>query len=129
MGYAISVDDADGIVEIRFFEALPHGEHLKARDEVLEICRSRKLRKILVDARELAVRGSPSTTTELFDFGVSWAQKGRGASIVLAGVLPLDANTRMQVRFGDNVAANRGLMTRGFDDIDQAKAWLRGIKR
>lgn len=68
MGYEISIDDRQGIVEIRLLEAVPHSEHVKARDELLEICRVRNIHRILVDARGLVIRDRPSTM-ELFDFG------------------------------------------------------------
>jgi hypothetical protein len=61
MQYEISIDDRHGIVEVRLLEAAPHGAHVKARDELLEICRAHDIRAILVDARELVVRDRPST--------------------------------------------------------------------
>lgn len=125
MGYELSIDDRHRIVEIRFSEKTEHSEHLKARDEILEICRIRNIHKILVDARELVIDLRPSVM-ELFDFGVSWAEKARGMSNLLAGVLPRDSTTRENVRFGDTVASNRGFVSRAFDDIEEAKAWLRG---
>lgn len=128
MEYEISVDDRDGIVGIRFLKTIPYDGHLKARDEVLEICRVRNIRKILVDARELVIRARPSVM-DLFDFGVSWAEKTIGMSLSIAGVLPRDPTTRQQVMFGDTVAFNRGVVTRAFDDIEEAKAWLRGAEK
>jgi hypothetical protein len=124
MKYEISIDDRHGIVEIRFVEQMPYSEHVKARDELLEICRARKMHKILVDAHGLV--GIPATTIELFDFGVSWAELVQQTPTLLAGVLPLDAATRKWWKFGENVAVNRGVVTRSFDDIDEARAWLRG---
>ena len=52
-GYETLIDDRQGIVEIPFLGVLPHREHVKARDELLEIGRVRKVYKILVDARRL----------------------------------------------------------------------------
>lgn len=62
---------------------------------------------------------------DLFDFAVSWAEAARDTHLVLAGVLPKAAHSRKQVMFGDTVAYNRGLVSRAFDDIEQARAWLR----
>jgi hypothetical protein len=123
MKYEISFDDQHGIVEIRFVESISHSEHVKARDELLEICRVRKIHKILVDARRLI--GNPPSTMELFDFGASWAELAKRVPMLLAGVLPQDTATRQWWEFGETVAVNRGLMTRAFDDIDQARTWLR----
>jgi hypothetical protein len=47
---------------------------------------------------------------------------------LLAGVLPQDAATRQWLTFGEIVAADHGFVTRPFDDIEQAKAWLRNTK-
>ena len=71
MTYEISIDDQHGIVEVRLLEAAPHGAHVKARDELLEICRVHNIRGILVDARDLVIRDRPSIL-ELFDLAVSW---------------------------------------------------------
>lgn len=123
MGYEISIDDRQGIVEIRLLEAVPHSEHVKARDELLEICRVRNIHRILVDARGLVTRDRPSTM-ELFDFGVSWSDLARRTPVVLAGVLPRDAATRERLLFGETVATNRGFVSLAFDDIEKAREWL-----
>lgn len=128
MGYELSIDDRHRIVEIRFSEKTEHSEHLKARDEILEICRVRDIHNILVDGRELII-GTCSSIMELFEFGVSWAEKARGRSLLLAGVFPKDPTTRQQVTFGDTVASNRGFVSRTFQDIEEARAWLRGDKK
>ena len=127
MGYEISIDDRHGIVEIRLSGAVPHGNHLEAREALLELCRVRNLHKILVDARELVLR-HPSVM-DLFDFGTSWPEKARGRFLLLAGVFPSDPATREQVTFGDTVAANRGFVSRAFNDIEEARAWLRGDEK
>jgi len=124
MTYEISIDDQLGIVEIRLLEAAPHSAHVKARDELLEICRTHNIRGMLVDARDLVIRDRPSTL-ELFDFGVSWSELAKRTPVLVAGLLPRDAATRERVLFGDTVATNRGLVSQAFDDIEEARAWLR----
>lgn len=124
MPYDLTIDEAHGIVEIRFHGRTPHSEHLTARDKLLEICRTRGFCKILVDVRELEIREEPSTM-ELFDFGATWVEKKKDARIFLAGVFPRDARTRGELIFGDTVALNRGFYTRGFQDIEDARLWLR----
>ena len=123
MEYEISIDNQHGIVEIRLVEHMRHSEHVKARDELLEICRVRKIHKILVDARRL--KGTPPSTVEIFDFGASWAELALRTPTLLAGVLPQDPAVRKWWEFGETVAANRGFVSRSFDDVDQARAWLR----
>ena len=128
MGYQTTIDDPHGVVEIRFSEAIRPEEHLKARNELLQICRDRNIRKILVDARQLEIRGETSTMT-LFDFGASWADLTRDMPVLLAGVLPRDTHTQKELMFGDTVAFNRGFVTRAFDDIEDARVWLRSTDR
>ena len=123
MGYEIRVDDLHGIAEIRLADAFPHREHLKARDELLHVCRARGVHKILVDARDLVTQDRV-TTMEIFGFGASWGDLARETRLLVAGVMPLDANTRDEVLFGDTVAVNRGLVARAFEDIAEARAWL-----
>lgn len=123
MGYRISIDEREKIAEIRFDDEMPHGDHVRARAELLEICRARNFHKILVDARSLA--GTAPTTMELFDFGVSWAELAQQTRILLAGVVRQDVATQSWWKFGETVAVNRGLVTQAFDDIDQARSWLR----
>ncbi len=125
MGYEISTDDRNGILEIRLSKGLAHRDHLKARDEALALCRARNLQKILVDARELVLANGRPSTTELFEFGASWAEQTGSMAFLLAGVYPRDAAARQYLKFGETVAFNRGFVTRGFDDIEQARAWLR----
>jgi len=126
MAYEISIDDQLGIVEVRLSEDATHGAHVKARDELLEICRTHNIRAILVDARELVIADRPSML-ELFDFGVSWSELARRTPVVIAGVLPHDLATRESLLFGDTVATNRGLVSKAFDDTEEARAWLRTI--
>lgn len=122
MAYEISIDDTLGIAEIRFLGAMPHREHVKARGELIETCRTRNIRKILIDARKLA--GAP-TMVELYDFAASWQQRAQPSRFCVAGVVPEDPDVRKWWTFGDNVSFNRGFATRAFADFDQAKAWLR----
>lgn len=128
MEYEITIDDPHGIAELRFLKPIPHSDHVRAREELLEVCRARKIHKILVDARKLTgtLTATP-TTMDLFDFGASWADLARRYPVAIAGVLPLDTTTRRWWKLGETVAVNRGVISRAFDDLDQAKAWLRVV--
>lgn len=121
MGYEITVDEGRGIVEIRLFHEMAHAAHVTAKSELLESCRARGIRKILLDATDLT--GKP-TVTDLFEFGASWADIAKQGPIVLAGVPPTDAAAREWWRIGETVAINRGLVTRTFDNLENARAWL-----
>ncbi|HZP93940.1 MAG TPA: hypothetical protein VFB20_13795 [Burkholderiales bacterium] len=58
MGYEISIDDRNGIAEIPL-EHMPHNEHEKAGDELLEIYQGRGIYKVLIGARrDVAMSGA-----------------------------------------------------------------------
>lgn len=122
MGYEISIDANSRIVQIRLADPMSNREHEKARVELIDVCRTENIHKILIDARKLVA--APSTM-ELFDFAASWPQSARQTPILLAGVLPEDKMARKWWRFGETVALNRGFATRPFNDLDEAVAWLR----
>ena len=122
MGYEIRVDERREIVEIRLFQEMAGSAHLRAKGEVLERCRACGIRKILVDAADLT--GRPPTTMDLFEFGAGWADIAKQGAVVLAGVPPTDAGARGWWKFGETVAINRGLVTRAFDKVENARAWL-----
>ena len=122
MGYEIAIDERDSIARIRITGQMPNEEHVRARTELVEACRSRQIRRILVDAREL--QGPRPSTLELFGFGKSWAELARAAPVKIAGVTPQEAGVRSWWRFGETVALNRGLQTAAFEDAAQARAWL-----
>lgn len=124
MGYRTTVDATHGVVELRLFDALSHDEHVAARKELIDTCRDRRIRNVLIDARDLIVPRDGSFM-DRFDFAESWPDVAGGMRVMVAGVLPRDADTRKQVMFGDTVASNRGLLSRAFDSTEEARAWLR----
>lgn len=121
MGYEISIDKGHGIARVRLAGAMSHSENLRCRREVLEACLESKIHKILIDARQLS--GKP-TTIEIFDFAASWAGFWTRPRIMIAGVAPEDPSALEWWKFGESAAANRGVVTRAFSDLDQAHAWL-----
>lgn len=121
MGYEIGIDERRGIAEIRLFREMAHSAHLRARRELLESCRTRGIRKILVDAADLT---ATPTAMDLFEFGAGWSDIAKGGALTVAGIAPRDAGAREQWRFGETVAMNRGLVTRAFDTVENARAWL-----
>ncbi len=124
MRHKIAIDDRHEFVGIRLARRMSHREHVAAREELLEVCRERKIRKILIDARDLG--GEAPSTLELFEFGASWAKLGRDMpALIVAGVLSRDPALRKWWEFGETVAVNRGFATRTFEDLEQARAWLR----
>jgi hypothetical protein len=126
MAYETMIDGEKGIIEVRLFGTAHHSDQLKVRDELIAVCRTRKIHKILIDARELKINNEPSTM-ELYEFGVTWSKLSIEMKVILAGVLPLNSKAHADIMFGNTVASNRGFITRSFDDINKAREWLRSI--
>jgi len=120
MSFIISFDPNDGIVTAKVSGKATHDEHYAARDEALRICRENDCINLLVDLRELLT--DRSSAMDCFAFGESFAQMSPKARI--AHVLPIDAKSREDVKFTSDVCANRGLLTREFETVDQARSWL-----
>jgi hypothetical protein len=47
--------------------------------------------------------------------------------ICIAHVLSKNPEARQNIRFTSDIEVNRGKMTREFDKVEDAKAWLRSI--
>lgn len=124
--YEVSIDEREGILQIRLEDAVPFEEHLAARARVLELCHQHRFRRILVDASELKGPALP-TTLDLFEFGSTWPALASEYSVHLAGVLPQDPQVRQWLSFGDHVATNRGFQTASFENVEQARAWLLSV--
>jgi hypothetical protein len=120
MPYSISIDPADGIVTVQIDGEFPYEEHRKFRDRALELCRQNKSSKILVDLRSLIT--GKGTFLQFFDFGQSFAKER--PQVRIANVLPEDEKSRNDVIFTSTVGANRGLLSKEFATVEEAKKWL-----
>ena len=89
-------------------------------NRALEYCRSRTIRKLLVNI--LDVTGfPPPNTIQRFVFATTWAETAKG-KVVLAMVAPeklIDPE-----KIGVTVAYNRGFETEVFTVEDEAVQWL-----
>jgi hypothetical protein len=119
--YAVTVDEARRIVELRIAGNMTSAEHAKAREALLAVCRAEGIRRILIDAADL---GGEPTTQALFDFASGWIDVLRRNPVVVAGILPRNDSVRRWWRFGEDVAINRGLICHPFETRDEARAWL-----
>lgn len=120
MPYAISFEMPDMIVTVRVSGEASHDEHYAARDEAMRVCQEKHCSKLLVDLRELNT--AHSSIIDCFSFGESLAQIA--ISLSIAHVLPKDAKSKADVRFTSTVEANRGITSREFETIDEARKWL-----
>lgn len=91
--------------------------------EVLEAVAQHRVRKVLIDGRTLV--GGPTMMERFFyaeHAALSIAKYGVPLNTQFAYVLKQPV--RDPERFGENVAVNRGMLTRTFESIEDALAWL-----
>lgn len=68
MAYELKIVEDKRFVELRFHGRGDHDEHIAARDEAFEVCRKRKIDRILVDIHDAFLDMS---ARELLEFGKS----------------------------------------------------------
>ena len=117
----MKLDEQRQIIQLRLGEHMSVAEHVTARQELVALCRKTGMRRILVDASDLAERPTP---WELFDFAAGWPAILLEAPVVVAGVLPRNEAARQWWRFGEDTAVNRGLISHRFETLEEARAWL-----
>lgn len=120
MAYDIHIHEED-IVFIRFYEVSTLEENIKARDAVIQMCRDSGINLILADWRD-AKADATISKKDLYDFGSSWQPN---MSYRIATVVSVDEKTRHDIEFADTVAYNRGLISKIFQNVDEAIDWLR----
>ena len=87
------------------------------RAETIRFCREKGIHSLIVDVRGQVYTSSATSSYEL---GQTTPEMTRGLRIAFVRD-PNDADTQ----FVDNVAANRGAITRSFLSLEEAQAWLR----
>jgi hypothetical protein len=116
-------DKDAGIVELRMHGPFALKEHVWVRNDTLAYCREHEVRKILVDLTELQL-DPLGPAVGFFEFGESWTTASMPPRMLIACVLPSDAETRQNVELAINAAFNRGFPVREFDAVEEARAWL-----
>ena len=124
MPFTVAFDPDTRIVMVKVSGRVSPQDHNKARSEALRVGRTNNSLKLLVDLRELITQDS--SVMDCFAFGESFPLLSPIACI--AHVLPKDENSKKDVKFTSNVSANRGLLTRDFETVAQAKEWLMKLK-
>ena len=120
MPYEVAFDASDMTVTVQVSGEATHEEHCAARSEAVLLCQEEHCSRLLVDLRGLNT--ARSSTLGCFDFGRSFPQTS--PPIRLAHVLPRDAKSRADVAFTSTVEANRGVSSREFETVDEARKWL-----
>jgi hypothetical protein len=97
-------------------------DHGKAMEKAARLVESKGVVRVIYDIRRATGEAS---TTEIFDVSSSVAL-GPPATVRQAVVYSPDCLEPEEVRFAENVAANRAIQMRLFTKIEDAMAWLAG---
>jgi len=120
MAYRVFIDEGGAMVSVSVSGRAEKTEHLAARDEALRLCQEGGCLRLLVNLSDLDTEGI--SITNCFEFGESLARVT--PRVVVANILPKNGKSRQDVLFTSTVASNRGLTSREFDTVEEAKSWL-----
>jgi hypothetical protein len=122
MSYDISYDEKEGIVNIHFYGIDTKDDHYSALNEACQLCLENNCKKLLVDLREVDIKPTMRTAFGCFQFGESVSKKMLGFKI--AHVLPEIESEVSDIMFISNVEFNRGVNSKEFNNLEDAKKWL-----
>jgi hypothetical protein len=123
MPYQILFNEEDGIVQVIYSGTAIKDDHYAALNEAIKLCDEKKTSRLLVDFSDQT--SSNLSTMDCYAFGETVARiKQR---ICIAHVLSRNPEVRQNILFASDIEVNRGKMTREFDKVEDAKAWLRSI--
>ena len=89
--------------------------------DLIRECAAKGYRRVLVEERLVGPRIG---MFEVFDFASGASDSARGLFEAIAFV-DVNAENDLNVKFGENVAVNRGLQVRVFRTVEEAAAWLK----
>ena len=122
MPFKVSVMDEEGVVKLTFSGASDSGEHTKARERAIKLCREKEFVKVLVDMTEQE-SFMAGTTVELYKFGEGFANELFSKDTKLAVVN--ESGPKRDLHFVVDVARKTGVAMQIFNDTSQALEWLR----
>jgi hypothetical protein len=118
--YTLNILEDSGIVEAVTSGNLTATDMHTTRQKIAELCKTENLTKVLVDDRTIT---SLPSFEDLFQFGATFLESGFPLYIKIAHVV----NSEMMAdnEFLETVAVNRGANIKTFQNLDEAKAWLK----
>lgn len=93
---------------------------LKDRDDsrhrVMQFCQENSIHKVILDTRQEI---NKTRTMQMFDFSATIPEHMRGLRIAV-----IRQSDDGEIKFGENVARNRGANLRTFLTLEDAQSWL-----
>lgn len=90
-------------------------------EDLVRECAAREDRRVLIEERFVGPRLG---MVDVFDLASAVSERARGLFDAIAYV-DVNAENDLNVKFGENVAVNRGLRVRVFRKIEDAAEWLK----
>ena len=90
-------------------------------EELVRECAARGDRRVLIEERLVGPRLG---MVDVFDLASAVSERARGLFEAIAYV-DINAENDLNIKFGENVAVNRGLRVRVFRKIEDAAEWLK----
>jgi hypothetical protein len=91
-------------------------------EEVVRECAAQRGRRVLIEEK---LDGPRLGMVDVFDLASAVSERARGSFDAIAYV-DVNAENDLNVKFGENVAVNRGLRVRVFRTVEDAAEWLKG---
>ena len=123
MPFQVTFDKDNKIVIVKVSDKATKKEHYSALEKALQLCYKKKIKKLLVNLKNLDTKGIVSTVGA-FKFGKTLATDNRLKGVFLAHVLPILPDSSEDIDFISTVASNRGVITKNFASLEEAKNWL-----
>lgn len=127
MPFNITVDEINKIIIVEVSDKAQKEEHYAALEKALQISSEKKIKRLLVNLKNLDTKGIVSITSA-FKFGKILAAENRLKGVYLAHVLPILPQSSKDIEFISTVASNRGVIAKNFTSLKEAKKWLLNLK-
>lgn len=118
--YTVSFDETIHIISVTVCGKTTPDEHSIMHSEIIQLCKEKHCSSLFVDLRELNT--SLHSFPDFIIIGESLAKALPGLRV--ATVLPKNSKSKADIEFTATVAANRGVICKEFENIDEAKKWL-----
>ncbi len=118
MSYTTHIDREQGVVELVYQGDVDLNETIESRADVVRIANENSLTRALIDLKSCQFRLSAS---DLYHFGNSFDKVGFPGNITISGVVNAGDE---KSRFLENVAKNRFMNIKFFDNREDATKWL-----
>jgi hypothetical protein len=121
MDYKLAIETKNDVLWVKATGTRSRETVLDMSGDVLEACVKERVKKVLIDVRELQGRLLPKDS---YDIAAKHFPKIRDPNVITQAALVDLEEFRDQYRFFENVAVNRGFNLRIFPNVEDALQWL-----